>query len=103
MTQRERSAAGGATDTAPPLAPGHALLPRPERLAPAPASLSWDDLFQYATPSQQQELLVLARQQGLLYAHQLPPLGNGHGAQAQRPWQRLQRILSGKIHDLEPL
>ena len=37
----------------------------------------WENWFQHATPSQRQEALSLAVQQGLLVQHQLPKVANG--------------------------
>jgi hypothetical protein len=67
----------------------------------------WEDLYQNASPAQQQELLSLAGRQGLLYSHQLPPLNNGAraGAPAEETasGQLLSRLLSGNGHGLEPV
>src|SRR5260370_30783961 len=71
MTQRERQPSAGAT-----------LAPRPASAPPRgggsahagePAVPPWEDLYRSVPPAQQSELLALAVQQGLLYAHQLPP------------------------------
>jgi hypothetical protein len=91
MTQRDRQASGGVFGTAPPAPPGSAAVP------PAPL---WEELFANATPAQQQELLTLARQQGVLYAHQLPP---PNGSSADRPRRLLNRLLTGPVPDLEPV
>src|SRR5437764_1087522 len=70
MTQRERQPSAGAT-----LAPRPAPAP-PRAGGPAhagePTVPPWEDLFRSVSPAQQRELLALAVQQGLLYAHQLP-------------------------------
>src|SRR5262245_33795758 len=52
MTQRERSTPDSGT-------------------SPAGASL-WEDWYRAASPEQRQELLALARLQGVVFAHQLP-------------------------------
>src|SRR5438034_1733025 len=70
MTQRERQPSAGAT-LPPRPAPA---LPRAGGSAHAgePTVPPWEDLFRSVPPAQQSELLALAVQQGLLYAHQLP-------------------------------
>jgi hypothetical protein len=47
------------------------------RMAPAADHLDWDKFIQSVSPSQRQELLALAREQGLLYSFQLPSTVNG--------------------------
>jgi hypothetical protein len=69
----------------------------------APSLPPWEDLFRGASPEQQQELLALARRQGVLYAHQLPPLTNGVHAPADGWRQLLTRLLAGQTDGLEPL
>jgi hypothetical protein len=69
----------------------------------APALPPWEDLFRSASPEQQQELLALARRQGVLYAHQLPPLTNGAHPPAEGWRQLLARLLAGQAEGLEPL
>src|SRR5262245_51875788 len=102
MTERQRKTsgaeAGGAT----------AVLEAPRPAAPHPATtpvLSWEDYFRHASPAQQKELLALARRQGLLYAHQLPPSGNGHAGghpdQTAR-WNTLNHLLVNQRADLQP-
>jgi hypothetical protein len=61
---------------------------------------SWDDYYRGATPEQQAELLELAGQQGFLYGHQLPASANGSTSDNNR---FLDRLLTGKIQELEPL
>jgi hypothetical protein len=108
MTQRERHGSGtGVTATAKP-ATAHSALLRPEALAaPGPnRNPSWEDLYQGAAPAQQREILSLAQQQGLLYAHQLAAVANG--ARPSTPDDRparqwLSRLLSGNVNDLEPV
>jgi hypothetical protein len=64
--------------------------------------VSWEALFQSASPSQQNEILALASRQGLVYGHQLPTPVNGTGAPEDvggRPL--LARLLGGHVGDLE--
>src|SRR5262245_2280889 len=84
MTQRERQASGGLA--APASAPGSAGAPpgpaAPVRPAPGPETASrpaslWEDYYRSASPDEQAALLALAGRQGILYAHTLPPPGNG--------------------------
>ncbi len=69
----------------------------------APGLPPWEDLFRSASPEQQQELLGLARRQGVLYAHQLPPMSNGVHPPAEGWRQLLTRLLAGQVEGLEPL
>src|SRR3954451_17028616 len=97
MTQRERQPSAGAT-----LAPRPA--PAPPRAgssahAGAPPVLPWEDLFRSVPPAQQSELLALAVQQGLLYAHQLPTSDSAILNQRRTP---LSQLLTGKT-DLAPV
>lgn len=72
MTSRERPGpeSGTATSTRNPARP---MAPLPTLLT-APGSLSvWEQWYRQASLGQRQQLLDQARQQGLLYAHQLPP------------------------------
>jgi hypothetical protein len=78
MTQRERHTSDGPA-------------------APAGVGCVWEELFQAAAPSRQQQLIALAGREGVLYAHELPP---ANGA-AKRP--ALPALLSGQIHDLPSL
>jgi hypothetical protein len=76
----------------------------PPGAGPAPAAPSaplWEELFCNATPAQQEELLALARRQGVLYHHQLPPPPNGSAT--DRPRHVLNRLLAGNARDLEPV
>src|SRR5947209_5814899 len=98
MTQRDRQASGGVVGVAP-AAPGVA---HPAGSGPAaPALPLWEELFRGATPAQQQELLDLARRQGVLYAHQLPPSNNGSTADHARHF--LNQLLAAQTGDLEPV
>ena len=96
MTSRERQASGGVTLAARPVP----TLPRAGSAAAAsdPCFPLWEDLYRSASPNQQTELLALAARQGLLYAHQLPPLDPS--ALLQRR-QFLPNLLAGKL-DLTP-
>jgi hypothetical protein len=122
MTQRERQASGGreVATAAPPRSPAATAAPLhaasgPQGPDPAPP---WEDLYQNASPQQQEELLALAGRQGVLYGHQLPPAaGNGtptstegrqagssEGGQAGAPGRPLLgRLLAGGDPDLEPV
>jgi hypothetical protein len=91
MSQRERQASGRLSGEA-----------RPPETA-ATGQPTWEELFQSASPDQQQQLLALARRQGILYAHQLPPSSNGVHAPAERPAELLARLLAGQLDRLEPL
>jgi hypothetical protein len=113
MTQRERQASGGREQPAatvvaeaPPrpsavtAAPLHAGT-GPQGPDPAPP---WEDLYQNASPQQQEELLALAGRQGVLYEHQLPPpAGNGTGTGTAPGRPLLGRLLTGQARDLEPV
>src|SRR4051794_16841647 len=94
MTSRERPATGGATladrpASARPAAPGA------DRELP-----SWEDLYRGLPPEQQQELLALAARQGLLYAHQLPPVDP---VLLQQRRQFFTQLVAGKAGALAPL
>jgi hypothetical protein len=71
--------------------------------AAAPGLPPWEDLFRSASPEQQQELLALARRQGVLYAHQLPPMTNGAHPPAEGWRELLTRLLAGQTEGLDPL
>jgi hypothetical protein len=103
MTQRERHASGGVSDVPLKEVRGtdRASSVATEAVAPAPAL--WEELFRSASPEQRQELLALARRQGVLYAHQLPPAGNGSAPPAEGWRQLLTRLLAGQTEGLEPL
>ena len=76
MTQRERHTSDGAA-------------------APAGVGCVWEELFQNAAPSRQQQLIALAGREGVLYAHELPPPRNGAVKRSLLP-----ALLSGQLHDL---
>src|SRR4051794_23838765 len=97
MTQRERQPSAGATlaprsASAPPRGGGSAH-------AGEPTVLPWEDLYRSAPPAQQSELLALAAQQGLLYAHQLP---TSDPAVLKQRRALLSQLLAGKT-DLAPV
>src|SRR5262249_20897295 len=59
-------------------APKPAGQPNPARPADGRESgIAWETHFHSLPPRQQQEVLSLAERQGVLYAHQLPPISNG--------------------------
>jgi hypothetical protein len=104
MTQRDRHVSGGVSDVPLKEVPGS------DRTAPgatadgaAPGPLPWEELFRSASPEQQQELLALARRQGVVYAHQLPPQNNGSHAPAGGGRTVLTRLLAGQTEGLQPL
>jgi hypothetical protein len=66
------------------------------------AGPSWQDLFTSASPSQQQELLALARRQGVLYTHQVAAADN-NGSEIDRARHLLSAVLGGNAHDLAPV
>jgi hypothetical protein len=61
----------------------------------------WDTIFHGCSTSQQRELLALAGNQGLLYAHQLPP-GNGAPV-VDSSSHVLTQLLLGQVQHLEPV
>jgi hypothetical protein len=66
--------------------------------APSEACV-WSDWYERASPAQQQDALLRALQQGVLYAHQLEA-----PAQATAPQRSLlSRLLNGQAKELEPL
>jgi len=71
--------------------------------AVAPGLPPWEDLFRSASPAQQQELMTLARRQGVLYAHQLPAVSNGSHDPAEGCRRLLMRLLAGETEGIEPL
>jgi hypothetical protein len=58
-------------------------------------------VFRGIGPAQQLDLLALARRQGLLYFHQLPPPANGHRTEPAP--DKLGQFLLGRIDDLAPV
>jgi hypothetical protein len=107
MTQRERHSSSVVTE--PAIRPATA---QPSSLRPAPAAelardtsrdaaLSWETHFHSISQGQQQELLSLAEKQGVLYAHQLPPITNGLCLDPIRGL--LPEILAGRLDHLEAI
>jgi hypothetical protein len=103
MTQQERHASGGVSDVPLKEVPGTGRTGSVAAEADAPGLPLWDDLYRNASPEQRQELLALARRQGVLYVHQLPPPGNGSHPPAEGWRQLLTRLLAGQVEGLEPL
>ncbi|MFN4260568.1 MAG: AAA domain-containing protein [Gemmataceae bacterium] len=101
MTQRERQASGGGSEAAFRSVPGSpAMLPEGVTGDGTEARLPlWEHLFFTAAPEQQAEWLRLAREQGVLYAHQLAA-ANGVGT--DRPRQVLAHVLQGDLVPLDP-
>jgi hypothetical protein len=66
---------------------------------------TWGELFRTVPDAEQEQLLALARRQGLLYLHQLPPHGNGtataKSAEPNETDQLLAVLLSGQTNALE--
>ncbi|HEV3258973.1 MAG TPA: AAA domain-containing protein, partial [Gemmataceae bacterium] len=83
---------------------GHEALPPPGPLPEAETACApvWEAIYHSAPPAQQHELLSLARRQGLLYSHQVPPARNG-APPVDQPRQLLARLLAGQAADLEPV
>lgn len=71
------------------------------------APFSWDDWFRHASALQRADALGLARQQGLLYPHQLPVLRNGIKPASPTkeidPSPSIARLLAGKADGLPRL
>src|SRR5262245_51978079 len=104
MTQRERRTSGGVSEVPLKEVPGSDRTASVATAdAAAPGLPPWEELFRSASPQQQQELLALARRQGVLYAHQLPGVSNGSHRPADGGRQLLTRLLAGQTEDLEPL
>ena len=109
MTQRERHASAGlsATVEAPVAITSAAATLLPSRASAAEATHGreawWEELYHSASPAQQQELLSLAGQQGLLYAHQLPPAptnGTRPSSDDARTSRLLSQALAGQVEAL---
>src|SRR5262245_26460160 len=98
MTQQRRAPAGGSISAAPGRGGDQPAPTGPS--APKPAALPpWDEFFQSIPPLQQNQLLARAREQGLLYSHQLPYHGNGSPSDPGRLF--LTRLLNGQTDDLQ--
>ncbi|OAI41610.1 hypothetical protein AYO40_02845 [Planctomycetaceae bacterium SCGC AG-212-D15] len=96
MTQRERMTSAGVTEAEP--ANGHEAPPRPP--ATNPPTRTWEEMFGAATPERQREWLALARQQGVLFVHQIQDGGNGKAPHGPAP---LAQLLAGTFDHLEPV
>jgi hypothetical protein len=97
MSRRERPAQRLA-DPAPKPSRGAAA---PARVSPAAEQLDWDKFFQGVSASQREELVALARAQGILYSFQLPATVNGsHGEQVPEAFAQ---ILAGQVDRLSPV
>src|SRR5436190_9978256 len=95
MTARDRQASGGvslAARPAPAASRAGSASGNGERELPP-----WEDLYRSLPPGGQEELLALAARQGLLYAHQLPPVDL---SLLQQRRQLLTALLAGKARDL---
>jgi hypothetical protein len=94
MTQRERHTPDG--EALPVADNGVACLLSNSPDRPARASL-WEDWYQRASAAQQQDLLAIAIQKGIVYAPQLTTL-----PEAPPPRPLLASLLNGHLHDLIP-
>jgi len=102
MAEREWKASGAAAATAP-FEPAAVLADsvRPAGPESNGRAVSWEEAYRAATSTQRTELLALARRQGLIYAHQLPP-ANGHKPQEDsETLATLTGLLEGRA-DLPP-
>ncbi len=102
MTQQERHACKSLSAT---VAASVAVATLPPRAADPPGrEATWEDVYRSASPSQQQELLTLAGAQGLLYAHQLPPVNGARpAADESRTLRLLSQALAGQTEELGPV
>jgi hypothetical protein len=105
MSSRERLTSGTGSGPAlrPPAGPDAPSRPVPQAEAAPAAATSWEEIYRGVPEAQQTELLALARRQGLLYGHQLPPARNGGTARAEAGRQLLDHLLAGHIDGLEPV
>ncbi|MCS6852198.1 MAG: AAA family ATPase, partial [Gemmataceae bacterium] len=97
MMQRERHGSGGVPSEAVPRSPATVSASRGPSQADSNAPRPWDEFYQALPPNLRRELLTLAQRQGVIYAHQLPPL-NGTGDDSVRTL--LASILNGQVTDL---
>src|ERR1700677_4215983 len=104
MKPRDRQASGG---NAPQAAMAAVPLLEPANgSASSYQALPWEEWYRSASPDQQAELIELARRQGLLYAHQIPPHANGHhanGKETPADPQVLKDLLAGQAAKLTPV
>jgi hypothetical protein len=103
MTHRERHTPDEApardVTRLPPASRSGAVSPSSMAQSPPSDASLWADWYDRASPAQQQEALLRALQQGVLYAHQLDA-----PAQAASPRRSLlTRLLNGQAKELEPL
>ena len=94
-------------------APGSPVAPIPAEAAKAEAGLNGDDTafrweawFAAASPDQRAEALALARRQGLLYCHQLPPTSySAHRAPTAESTLAplIARLLTAEVDNLPPI
>ncbi len=109
MTPRERKAPGGISATAAlPDAASVPQLPAARNGAAANGSRmpTWAEWFQRASAVQRDEILALARAQGLIYSHQIPAPANGvcHNSPQEFALNpTLVHLLAGKTEDLVPV
>src|SRR6516162_8629527 len=97
MTARQRQAPGSSA------APIPAEAPEADRgLNGEHTDFRWEAWFAAASPDQRAEALALARQQGLLYPHQLPKAANAARSESSLI-PLLGRIFGGKAGDLAPV
>src|SRR2546429_5994779 len=96
MSRRERPARRLTEAAAKPPRSHAAPVASPAAAAtPVSEESNWDKFFHDASPGQREELLALARSQGLLYSFQLPVISNG--AHAEHAPESLRQMLGGKI------
>jgi hypothetical protein len=100
MTQRDRQASARNIDTPPPEARSWSGSLSTEATAAAQApALLWERIFRAAAPDEQERLLSLARQQGVLFSYQLPPSrGAANGDQPAHA-----QVLSGRLDCWAPV
>src|SRR6266404_6787153 len=102
MSRRERPAQRVADPAPKPSRSGSApASSSPARVSPAAEQLDWDKFFHGVSASQREELLALARAQGILYSFQLPATVNGtHGDQVAEAFAQ---FLAGQVDRLSPV
>jgi hypothetical protein len=100
MTARQRQASGSAAV----LVPAEERSPTNGSAAAPVAAFRWEQWFAAATADQRAEALARAREQGLLYLHQLPPAVGKPGRTAEQPSAAplLCGVLAGKVGVLPP-
>src|SRR4051812_31405925 len=98
MTSRDRQPPGDAAGSAPSGSPSSGALS--SLLAAGASPTMWEQWYRSASAAQRGQLLDQARQQGLLFTHQLPP-GEG-GVDPASCAARVAELLSGRP-TLEPV